>query len=245
MSVKAGKKVIKPVEFKYGFRAAKGRAIIELYGQIGGGWFGDGVTAKQVNADLKAAGDVKHIEVRINSPGGDVFEGFGIYNALVRHPASVSTHVDGEAFSAASFILQAGDTREVAESSMVMIHNAYTLAMGDAREMRKVAELLDKNNDQLVQIYVDRTGASDKQVRDWMNAETWWTGEEAVAAGMADSMVENLKVAACPFDPSRFVNMPPWVMERMRNQIGEGADDMEFRLAHARHGAVLRQMITS
>src|SRR5262245_58153450 len=113
----------KPVEFKYSFSAKAGKATIQIYGPIGQDWFGDGVTAKQVIKDLQGAGDIKDIEVRINSPGGDTFEGFAIYNALVRHPARVATHVDGEAFSAASYIMQAGDHREVAESSMIMVHN--------------------------------------------------------------------------------------------------------------------------
>src|SRR6185369_10879333 len=118
---------------------AKGKdnAEIYLYGVIGGDWFGEGVTAKQFADDLKKLGNVKTIDLRINSEGGSVFDGKAMYSLLNEHPAKVVTHIDGLAASAASFLAMAGDEIEIAEGAFVMIHNAYTIAMGDARELRR------------------------------------------------------------------------------------------------------------
>jgi ATP-dependent protease ClpP protease subunit len=112
-----------------------------LYGVIGEiylyDWFGDGVTAKQFADDLKALGNVKTIDLRINSEGGSVFDGKAMYSLLNEHKAKIIVHIDGLAASAASFVAMAGDEIEIAEGGFVMIHNAYMVAMGDARELRR------------------------------------------------------------------------------------------------------------
>lgn len=186
----------------------KDSAEIYLYGVIGADWMGDGITAKQFASDLKAMGPVKNIAVRINSEGGSVFDGKAMYSLLNEHPAKVTVHIDGLAASAASFIAMAGDEINVAEGGFVMIHNAYMMAVGDAREMRRSADMLDVVNNTIVDTYVARTKGDRKAIQKMMDDETWLTGAEAVKHGFADKMVENLKVAASVSHPDRFKNLP-------------------------------------
>ncbi len=194
-----------------GYRViAKGAdaAEIYLYGVIGGDWFGDGVTAKQFADDLRALGKVKTIDLRINSEGGSVFDGKAMYSLLNEHPAAITVHVDGLAASAASFVAMAGDVIEIAEGGFIMIHNAYMLAIGDAREMRRSADMLDTVNNTIIDVYAARTKGDRKAIAKMMDNETWMTGAAAVKNGFADRMVENLKVAAAVKHPDRFRNIP-------------------------------------
>jgi ATP-dependent Clp protease protease subunit len=180
---------------------ANDSAEIYVYGVIGGDWFGEGVTAKQFADDLKALGNVKTIDMRINSEGGSVFDGKAMYSLLNEHKAKKIVHIDGLAASAASFLAMAGDEIEIAEGAFVMIHNAYTIAMGDARELRRSAEMLDTVNNTIIDVYAARTKGDRKKIAQMMDDETWMTGAEAVENGFADRMVENLKVAACVSNP--------------------------------------------
>lgn len=174
---------------------------IYIYEDVGEGWFG-GVTAKQFATDLKALGPVQTLDVRINSGGGDVFDGLAIYRQLVDHPARVVSHIDGFAASIASVIAMAGDEIRISEAGFVMIHDAWGLAVGSAADMRQMADLLDTTSGSITDVYVARTRAQRPDVRQWMEAETWFTGAEAVEHGFADSVEENLKVAA-KFDPAK------------------------------------------
>lgn len=186
-------------------------AEIYLYGIIGaGGWFDDGsaISANSFIKDLKALGPVKNIDVRINSEGGDVFDGKAIYFALQRNPAKVTVHVDGLAASAASFIAMAGDKIEMAEGAFMMIHNAWSMAMGNASDMRKSADLLDAVDGTLVDVYAARTGCPAADVKQMMADETWMNGKEALAKGFADYVVPSKAVAASVRDPARFKNLP-------------------------------------
>jgi ATP-dependent Clp protease, protease subunit len=128
--------------------------------------------------------------LHINSPGGDVSEADAIYTALNAHQAKVNVYIDGLAASAASYIAMAGDTIAIAEHAKFMIHNAWGVAIGNAEEMRKLAGVLDKIDTTIRLIYQRRTGNSDKQLRDWMEAETWFTGQEAKASGFADKVIK-------------------------------------------------------
>lgn len=183
-------------------------AEIYLYGTIGGDWFGDGVTAKQFADDLKAVGDVSTIDLRINSDGGDVFAGKTMYTLLTQHKARIITHIDGLAASAASFIAMAGDEIEIAEGAFMMIHNAWSYVVGNAADMRRTADLLDAIDSSMVDTYVARTKNSAADVKQWMAAETWWSGKECVEHGFADRVVENLKAAAKVDHPERFKKLP-------------------------------------
>lgn len=130
------------------------------------------------------------IHLRINSPGGSVFAARAIEQALREHSARVVVHIDGLAASAATFIAMAGDEIVMAKGALFMIHNAWTFAYGNAADLKATADLLDKIDGTLVQTYADRTKQKPEQVADWMAAETWFTADEAVAAGFADRLAE-------------------------------------------------------
>lgn len=166
----------------------KKTAELLIYDQIGKDWFGDGVTAKDFRKDLKALGNIDSLDVRINSPGGNVFDGQAIYQALKDSKFTVNVHVDGVAASMASVIAMAGDTVTVHEGAMMMIHNPSSFAIGDSAEMRRQADLLDKVKDQLINAYEQKTALSRDEIAALMDAETWMDAEEAVEKGFADEI---------------------------------------------------------
>lgn len=161
---------------------------ILIYSDIGPEEWG-GVSAKSIKAQLDKIGDAEEITVRINSPGGDVFDGFAIYNLLAQHPAKINVKVDGWAASAASVIMMAGDTREVAANALVMIHNPWTMAIGDASNMRKTADLLDQIKDSIITTYKAGTTLEDEEIVALMDAETWFDAQGAIDAGLATAVV--------------------------------------------------------
>lgn len=161
-------------------------AQIHIYEEIGF-W---GVTAQDFVRELNALEDVDEIDLHLNSPGGDVFDGITIYNALVNHPAAVTVHVDGLAASAASFIAQAGDRVVMGRGAMMMIHDAAGFALGNAGDMRSMADLLDKVSDTIAGIYAARSGIDAATWRKRMLAESWYRDTEAVEAGLADESAD-------------------------------------------------------
>lgn len=181
-------------------------AEVLLYGDIGPSPWGEGIDAKQFAEDL-AALKVDSIVARINSAGGDVFHGAAIHNALKRHKAEVHVVIDGLAASAASGIAMAGDTIEMAANALLMIHNPWTIALGDAGELREVADTLDKVKDTSVTTYHDRTGIDREKLSQWMDDETWFTAEEAETEGFIDRISDRPAVAAS-VAPERFTNTP-------------------------------------
>jgi len=200
-----------PAKTPSGYRmVARGsRGEIFIYGPIGLSWLGDGVSASQFAKDLRALGNnIDTLDLRLNSEGGSVVDAEAIHTHLVEHKARVIRHVDGMAASAASFVLMAADEIVIADSGFVMIHEARMMEYGTAEDFRRGADLLDRTTDRIVAKYVRRTKNDEKKVREWMKAETWFIGEEAVKNGFADRVVENLKVAASVSDPSRYRNLP-------------------------------------
>ena len=189
-------------------RAAKDDAEIMIYDAIGADFWGDGVTAKGFDKDLKALGSPKKITVRINSGGGDVFDGVAIFNTLARHPARKVVEVDGLAASAASVIAMAGDEIRMGEGAFLMIHNAWGFAMGNAAEMRRTATLLDSVSGQLAEIYARRTGRKAAEVVRMMDAETWMDAETAIAEGFAERRSDSSVKMAASIDLARFRNLP-------------------------------------
>lgn len=163
----------------------EGKAVIRIYDEIS--WFG--VTADDFAREL-AAVSASELEVQINSPGGDAFDGVAIYNALRAHPARVTTRVDGVAASAASIIAQAGDHRVMMTSAQIMIHEAWGIVIGPASEMRGFADQLDKLNDIMARLYATRAGGDAEHFRELMATETWLADTEAVEAGLADEVFE-------------------------------------------------------
>jgi ATP-dependent Clp protease protease subunit len=166
-----------------------------LYDVIGADFFGEGVNAKDFRAQLKSV-KTPTINLRINSPGGSVTEAAAMLAALDEHPARIEVDVDGLAASAASVVMMAGDHIRVATNGLVMIHNPHALAMGDAGEMRRMAELLDKVREQILDAYKRKSKMTKAQLSKAMDAETWYTGKEAVEAGLADEASKPVSVAA-------------------------------------------------
>lgn len=160
---------------------------IDVYDDIGESWFGEGVTAKSIRATLRENKGAKTIKLRVNSRGGDVFDGLAIYSLLLDHPARVEADVDALAASMASVILMAADEVRLAPSAMIMIHNPIAMVYGEASDMRETAAVLDKMRDQLVNAYVAKTGLDAAKIVEMMDAETWLSADEAVEHGFANS----------------------------------------------------------
>lgn len=158
---------------------------IYVYESIGG-WFG--MWAEDFIYQLQQVTSSK-INLRLNSPGGSVFEGIAIANAIRSHPADVTVYVDALAASIASVIALAGNRIVMMPQSQFMVHNASGACYGDATEMTKMADLLDKQSRNIAQAYAEHTGGSLADWQDYMAAETWFTAEEAVAAGLADEVM--------------------------------------------------------
>lgn len=148
-----------------------------------------GVAPEPFVAQLRAI-TASTIHLRINSPGGSVFGARAIETALREHKAKIVVHIDGLAASAATFIAMAGDEVVMSPGALFMIHNAWTFAYGNAAELKNTAALLDKIDGTLVATYAARTKQAPEQIADWMAAETWFTADEAVAHGFADSITE-------------------------------------------------------
>ena len=154
---------------------------------IGDDGMGGGVGAKRIAAALRAIGN-RDVTVQINSPGGDMFEGIAIYNLLRAHPAEVSIEVLGIAASAASIIAMAGDNIRMAPSSFLMLHNAWGVVIGNRHDMAEAATLFERFDGALADIYAARSGMARSEIAALLDAETFLTAEEAVAAGIADTI---------------------------------------------------------
>lgn len=189
---------------------AKGNksAEINIYGDIGESWWGESVTAKQFVKEL-AALDVEDLTVRINSYGGSVADGIAIYNAIKRHKANTTVAIDGVAVSIASLIAMAGDTVEMADNALMMIHAPWTYASGNAVDLREAADVLDKFASAMSSSYADKTGKTIDAIMGWLTdgIDHWFTAAEAAAEGLVDTVTDALPVAAS-FDLNRFKTMP-------------------------------------
>lgn len=158
-------------------------------------WDEDDVTAKGFIDDLNAI-ESDDIDIYVNSPGGAVFAGMAIYNAISRHSANVHVNIEGLAASIASVIALAGDSVSIADNALFMIHDPWSFASGSAKEMRKAADILDKVKDTILNVYEARSDLSRNVLDKMMSEETWMTGNEAVEAGFADEVYDGVKVAA-------------------------------------------------
>lgn len=149
----------------------------------------------------------KVIRVHLNTPGGYVFDGVAIYNALRNHSAKIETYIEGLAASIGSIIAMAGDKIYIAENAFLMIHDPFIVAVGDAEELRKTADLLSKIKESLLDTYVKRTGQDRATVEKWMSDETWFNAKESVEYGFADEITGNAPVEN-HYDLSVFNNVP-------------------------------------
>jgi ATP-dependent protease ClpP protease subunit len=177
--------------------AESDEAEILLYDEIGGWW---GCTADEFIAELRQV-TASNVRVRINSPGGSVFEGIAIANALRSHPANVVVQVDSLAASIASVIAMAGDRVEMAPNSMLMIHDAAGLCIGSASDMEEMGQLLDLISDNIADAYVAKAGGTRDQWREAMRAESWYLPDGAVEAGLADEAMAAPKTGD-PVEPA-------------------------------------------
>ena len=204
---------------------------LTLYGEISDvSWFGDEIVPAQFKKDLDDLGDISTLNIYINSGGGDVFAGQTIYSMLKRHKAHKVVHIDGLAASIASIIAMAGDEVIMPSNAMMMIHNAWTFASGNKDDLRDMADTLEKIDGMLAGVYVDKTGRELAEVEEKMNAETWFTADEALEFGLIDSITEEVKVAAMLKDTAkRYHNIPESVL--LYDGITVGAWDEGATLA--------------
>lgn len=174
---------------------------IFIYDEIG--YFGD--TAKGFSDALSRITSDAMV-VHLNSPGGDIFDGLAIYQALKDHPANVTVKVDGLAASIASVIAMAADVLVMAPKATMMIHDGWSMGVGNAADLYKLADLLDKQSEIIASVYADRTGQPADFWRDRMRDETWYNADEALAAGLIDEIEGQEKKADDSFDLSVFAH---------------------------------------
>lgn len=179
------------------------RAEVWIYGDIGESWSEETVTAREFVTDFHAI-QASDITVRINSVGGSVPDGLAIHNAIRRHPANVTVTIDGVAMSIASLIAMAGNTVEMAENAMMMIHAPWTITAGNAQELREQAETLDRWAEAMTSSYVSKTGLPHDQILALLTdgKDHYYTADEAVAAGFADAIIAAVQIAASAAIPS-------------------------------------------
>lgn len=189
----------------YAFKATpeqSGEVELSIYDEIGA----FGVGAKQFIADLKEHKG-QHIHLRINSPGGEIVEGSAIYNALTRHEGGLTVHIDALAASMASVIAMSGNPIYMADNALLMIHNPWTLAAGEAKDLRKQADLLDTMKSNLIRAYQKKSGMEEKAIAKLMDEETWMDATEAAALGFIDAIEDGIPAAASAKDlRARFDN---------------------------------------
>lgn len=167
-------------------------ADIYIYGDITSWpWLESDVSSYTLSKELQELDEsIEHINVYINSYGGEVAEGLAIYNALKRHKAKVTTYVDGFACSIASVIFAAGDERIMSDTSLLMIHNAWTWASGNAEELRKQADDLEKITQASINAYMNIVNITEEELKEMMDDEAWFNGQEALEMGFATKLVE-------------------------------------------------------
>lgn len=178
-------------------------AEIFLYDEIGA----FGISAKNFIDELNALGEIKNLTVRINSIGGDIFDGFAIYNVLARHPAEVTVWVDGIAASIASVIAMAGNKVIMPDNAFMMIHRSWGAVVGNAEDMREWAEIMEKFDKSIILAYQKKSPRSAEEIEQLMREESWLTAAEAKEWGFADEISEPVKLAArATFE--KFKNLP-------------------------------------
>jgi ATP-dependent protease ClpP protease subunit len=180
-------------EFK---NQAAGTAELWIYEEIGENFWGEGVAAKTFIPELNAL-KVSQVDLHINSYGGNVFDGIAIHNALVRHPANVTSYIDGIAASIASIVALAGNEIVMPSNAMLMIHNPSGVTMGDERAHRQAAEALASIKESMLNVYEEHSAKSRKDLAAAMDAETWLTAQDAMAYGFVAEEAEPLDIAAC------------------------------------------------
>lgn len=235
----------------------KGKGIIDIYGEVvPESWRFEGeMSATHFKDQLDRLSDVEEISVNLNSPGGSVYEGLAIYNMLKRHKARIVVNVDGLAASIASVIAMAGDVIRMPENSMLMIHNAMTMQMGNADDMRETAELLDKVSGSIMTTYLSKSNKiNEATLKALMDAETWLTADEALHYGLVDEVTATRELVACASEkqlnvfnktPERFMKMvetPEEADEESEETKIEEEIERRFSQLEGRIGAIEQKL---
>jgi len=165
-------------------------ASIDIFDVIGSDYFGEGFTAKRMSAALRSIGEDKDIIVNINSPGGDVFESATIYNLLAQHKGNVTVNILGLAASGASVIAMAGDTIKISKIGFLMIHNAWSIVMGNKNDLREAADALEQFDKSILAAYISRASVPENKIAKMMDSETWIGADDAIEYGFADELID-------------------------------------------------------
>jgi len=200
---------------------------IFLYDVIGKTWDGEGVQAKNFSAELKSHGEIAQINLRINSPGGNVFDGLTIHNILKNHKANVTVYIDGLAASIASVIAMSGNKIIMPSNTMMMIHDPSGLVQGTSEDMRSYADVLDKVKKAVVEAYKARSGLNEDRINKLMTDETWLLASEAKELGFADEIIDEVKMVA-QYDLTRYSRTPP-SFESIKNHHSHNGLSLEER----------------
>ncbi len=207
--------------------AANDVGELYIYGDITSyKWDDTDITAKDFAEDLKALGDLKTLNIYLNSLGGSVFQGQAIFSILKRHSAYKNVYIDGIAASIASVIAMAGDTISMPKNAMVMIHNPWTFAMGNSADLRKEADALDKIRESMIVAYMDKIQGktTEEELIDLLDAETWLTAQDCFDRGFCDELLDEKEIAASCLDSkmlSNYKNIP----DSLKN-LQKGADHL-------------------
>lgn len=209
------------------------RVEIFIYSDIGYDIWEDKSTAQLFAEELKSVGDVKNIDLHINSNGGDVFDGQAIHTLLKNHKGYVTAYIDGLAASIATVIAMAADKVVMPKNAMMMIHNAWTGLYGNAGDLRKMADDLDHINDTIVNTYLSKAKdkTDEKTIRDLMDKESWLNAEECFNLGLCDEISEPVKMAACltKEEAHKFKNAPKeLIKENYEYQSERAKQYLEF-----------------
>jgi ATP-dependent Clp protease protease subunit len=181
----------------WSIKGTAGIGEVVIYGDIASTkWDSTDVTVKDFADALKALGDIKALNIYINSGGGDVFAGQGIFSILKRHKAAKYVRIDGLAASIASLVAMAGDKITMPANAMMMVHNPWTYMMGNAHEMRKIADDLDKIREAMLEAYLSKITISKDEFSALLDAETWLTARDCLEYGLCDEVIEPLELSA-------------------------------------------------
>lgn len=219
---------------------AIGDNVISIYDVIGEDyWTGGGFTLKRLDAALRSIGR-QDFEVHINSPGGDMFEGVGIYNKIRdhadAHALTVKVKVLGVAASAASVIAMAGDIIEIGASSSIMIHNCWTIAVGNRRDFAEMAQTMEQFDANMASVYEARTGNDAVAVAAMMDAETWLSGQAAIDAGFATDLLPADRIKSEPNTKAQALRAEKQT-ERALRLAGASAKDAKTTISELKVGA--------
>lgn len=205
---------------------AKGTGEVYIYGPVTScKWEDTDVTAADFKRDLDVLGDIMTLNVYINSPGGSVFQGQAIYTILKRHPAHINVYVDGLAASIASLVAMAGDTIYMPSNAMMMVHNPFNIVIGNAQDLRKAADNLDKIRESMMTAYMAKLDGktTEEKLSELLAAETWLTAVECFEYGFCDELLDEKQIAASVDTElfARYKNVPENLL-KMLQRGGEG-----------------------